>query len=456
MNTPAGMTAELAREVARALDDRLRGSYLGRVCRPDAWTLGFELNGGFTLGFCWEPASLAAGLCTWRWPRGVPEEILLRQGQGAVVEGADCLPGEPIVRIRLRGEVPRSFVWEAIGRSANALLLGDGDVILWSGRLLKGPIRTGRTGEVWVPPPPRSGPRLPPETEEARAYIIEEGPRHLLEGLMLRGRRSALARLNHRAMALERKLEALESDRREGASWAALEPLAQSLVASGNLVRRGEAERRVWDYTRDPPEEVAVPLDPAKSVRENAEDLFRKVHRGKARLAATHEHADAARRELDLLPARREEIASCENLGELFPAGRHAGRAAVPQARRTLPPGVAAVPLPREFAGYAGKSAEGNDTVTFRIGRGGDFWFHAEDYAGCHVVVRCPPGLKELPYDVEQAAAHYAAAHSGAPPGNRLAVAVSRCKHLRRVKGSVGRVMMGSHRTVFVDLERAK
>ena len=450
------MTPDLARALARTLDDRLRGSYLGRVCRPDAWTLGFELNGGFTLGFCWEPASLAAGLCTWRWPRGAPEEILARQGQGAVVEGADCLPGEPIVRLHLRGEAPRSFIWEAIGRSANALLLGEGDVILWSGRLLKGPIRTGRTGEIWVQPPPRSAPAQAREEAEAGAYLLGEGPRRLLEDLVERGRRSALARLNHQTKALQRKLEALENDRREGASWAALEPLAQSLVASGNLLRRGEAERRVWDYARDPPEEVSVPLDPAKSVRENAEDLFRKVHRGKARLAATHEHADAARRELDLIPVRMEEIASCEDPAELFPTGRRAGRAAVPQARRTLPPGVAAVPLPKEFTGYAGKSAEGNDTVSFRLGRGGDFWFHAEDYAGCHVVVRCPSGLQELPYDVEQAAALYAAAHSGAPPGNRLAVSVSRCKYLRRVKGSPGRVMMGSHRTIFVDLHRGR
>lgn len=455
MTGSPAVTAELVRVMARALDDRLRGSYLGRVCRPDVWTLGFEMNGGFTLGFCWEPTALAAGLCTWRWPRGAPEEILARHGQGARVECVRAVPGEPSLRLDLSGETARAFIWEAIGRSANAFLLGKGDLILWSGRLLKGPLRTGRTGEIWTPPPPRPEPPQHPEADKG-SCLLGEGPQRLLESLMERGRRTALARLSHQAKALQRKLEALERDRREGASWAALEPLAQSLVASGNLSRRGEVDRRVWDYTRDPPEEATLPLDPAKSVRENAEDLFRKVHRGKARLAATHEHADAARQELDRLPARREEIASCENLGELFPRGRQAGRAAVPQARRTLPPGVAAVALPKDFTGYAGKSAEGNDTVTFKLGRGGDFWFHAEDYAGCHVVVRCPSGVEDLPYDVEQAAALYAAAHSGAPPGNRLAVAVSRCKYLRRVKGSPGRVMMGAHRTLFVDLPGAR
>ncbi len=451
------MTPTAVLRLAEALDARLRGNYLGRVCRPDAWTLGFEMNGGLTLGFCWEPASLAAGLCAWRWPRGTPEEILARHGQGARVEGVRAVPGEPILRLELSGHVARALIWEAIGRSANAFLLDEGDLILWSGRLLKGPIRTGRTGEPWIPPPNRPGTTdARAATAEAGTDCLADGSERLLNGLLSRGRAAALARLDQRAKALRRKIEALESDRSEGAAWAALEPLAQSLLTSGDLGRRGESERRVWDYTRDPPEEITVPLDSAKSVRENAEDLFHKVRRGKARMAATQEHAQAARRELEDLPERRAGLESCTQLAALFPEGRRATRAVPPQVRRTLPPGVATVPLPEGFIGYAGKSAEGNDTVTFRLGRGGDFWFHAEDYAGCHVVVRCPPGVDSLPYEVEQAAALYAAAHSGAPPGNRLSVALSRCKYLRRVKGSPGRVMMGSHRTLFVDLPRAR
>jgi len=451
------MTPKAVLALAETLQARLCGTYLGRACRPDPWTLGFEMNGGLTLGFCWEPASLAAGLCAWRWPRGSPEEILTRHGQGARVEGVQALPGEPILRLELSGHAARAIIWEAIGRSANACLLGEGDLILWSGRLLKGPLRTGRTGEPWTSPPDRPA-RADDRTvtTDASTDLLGQGPDRLMEGLLSRGRRAALARLDQRAKAIRRKIDSLESDRSEGAAWAALEPLAQSLLTSGDLGRRGESERRVWDYTRDPPAEITVPLDSAKSVRENAEDLFHKVHRGKARMAATQEHAQAAQQELDNLPEQRARIESCTQLAALFPEGRRTTRVGPLQARRTLPQGVAAVPLPGGFVGYAGKSAEGNDTVTFRLGRGGDFWFHAEDYAGCHVVVRCPPGIDALPFEVEQAAALYAAAHSGAPPGNRLSVALSRCKYLRRVKGSPGRVMMGSHRTLFVDLPRAR
>ncbi len=449
------MTPVLARSLALGLEAHIKGAYLGRACRPDPWTLGFEMPGGLTLGFCWEPATPCAGLCTWRWPRGAPEEILSRHAQGARVRGVRAVPGEPIVRVELAGEGARALVWEAIGRSANALLLGEGDLILWSGRLLKGPLRSGRTGEPWVQPPPWAGviPKEAAECGEPSSYVVEEGPSLLMEGLLARGRRAAGAVLGQRAKTLARKIGAVEGERREGEVWSALEPLAQALMASGNLGRRGETERYVLDYTQDPPREESLPLDPAKTVLENAVALFKRVQKGRAREHATARVLAECRAELQALPAQREAVLACTDLSVLFPArGREGKRAAAGQFRRTLPPGVAAVPLPKGFAGYAGKNAQGNDTVSFKLGRGGDFWFHAEDYSGCHVVVRCPARLEELPYDVEQAAALYAAVHSGAPPGNRVAVVASRCKFLRRVPGALGRVMMGSHRTVFVDL----
>lgn len=450
------MNAAEVGKAAQALDARLGREFLGKVLRPDPWTLGFELPGSGTLGFCWEPAALAVGLCGWRWPRGAPEEILVRHVQGAIVEGVTAVPGEPILRLALKGETCHALVWEGIGRSANLLLLGEEDVVLWSGRLLKGPVRSGRTGERWAPPPAR-----PPASDEAPdeasgEEVLVSGAERLLAGLVERGRRAALSRIDQRTRALARKVDALEGDRGEGATWLALEPLAQALLATGDLNRRGDTSRRVWDYTQDPPAEVDLALDPARTVRENAADLFRKVQRGKARQALVEEHLAAARREMDALPARRAELEACTDLAVLFPGGKRAARVAPAQARRTLPPGVASVPLPKGFTGYAGKSAEGNDTVSFKLGRGGDVWFHASDYAGCHVVVRLPPKTEDLPYDVEQAAALYAAAHSGAPPGNRVAVVVSRCKFLRRVKGAPGRVMMSSHRTVFVDLPRGR
>lgn len=447
------MTPDLVARMARALDGLLKDRFLGRVFRPDRWTLGLEVPDDRTLGLCWAPGTEAVGLCHWRWPKGMPEEILGAHLRGARVLAVTALEGEPVLRFHLAGPRAAALVWEALGRSANTLLLDGADRILWSGRLLKGGFRTGQTGEVWLPPPPRdraAGPADPLDED----YLAGCGQEALRLGLLQRARAAARATLGARERALVRRREAIVGDRVEGEQWADLEGLASALLSSGDLNRRGEARRRVTDYRLDPPTGVDVDLDPALSVRENAAALFRRAQRGKARLEKTGALLAQIDSALSGLARERAELESCEDLGTLI-ADKAEGRGRtgkVVQRRRTLPPDVAAVALPLGFAGYAGKNARGNDTVSFRLGRGTDFWFHAEDYAGCHVVVKNPRRLEALPFEVERAAAAYAASHSGAPPGNRVAVVASQCKTLRRVPGSPGRVMMSSARRVFVDL----
>lgn len=447
------MTPDLVARMARALDGLLEDRFLGRVLRPDRWTLGVQVPGNRTLGLCWAPGSPSVGLCEWTWPRGTPEEILGTHLKGARVLSVTALEGEPVLRIDLAGPRAAALVWEALGRSANALLLGEGDHVLWSGRVLKGGFRTGQTGEVWLPPPPRgrAAGSADPLDED---YLTTLGPEALRLGLLHRARAAARASLAARERALVRRREAILGDRVEGEQWADLEGIASDLLGSGDLNRRGEARRRVTDYRLDPPAGVDVDLDPALSVRENAAALFRRAQRGKARLEKTGALLTQIASALAGLAQERAELESCEDLGLLI-ADKAEGRGRtgkVVQRRRTLPPDVASVALPLGYAGYAGKSARGNDTVSFKLGRGTDFWFHAEDYAGCHVVVKNPGRLEALPFAVERAAALYAASHSGAPPGNRVAVVASQCKALRRVPRSPGRVMMSSARRVFVDL----
>ncbi len=445
------MTPATVSRLARELAPRLKGRPVARVARPDAWSLGLEFSGEETLGFCWHPSHLAAGLCRWAWPRGRPEDVLRIHLTGARVEdvSAPC-PEEPILRVAFRGGLVRALVWEGLGRSGNLLVLDEGDRVVWAGRALSGERRSGAAGSEWIPPVPRLAP--PPAGEEDLPALSER----LREGLVERGRTAALRALGRRAVALERRRRAILEDLREGEVWEAQEAWANALMASGDLRKRGLASRRVTDYGTDPPSEVEVPLDPSRSVLENAEALFRRVRKAKARRREGAARLRLMEDESRSLEAERESVAVCEDLERLFPEGERVSRRPPSQRRRTLPQGVAEVPLPLDFVGYAGKSAAGNDTVSFRLGKGQDFWFHASDYPGCHVVVRNPRRLDALPFPVEQAAAAYAAAHSGAPAGDRVAVTAARCHQLRRVPGALGRVMVASPRTLFVDLPQGR
>ena len=442
--------------LASEVSGRLGGARIRRVCRFEAWSLGLLLGSGKTLGFRWSPSRSVLGLCSWEWPRGAQGESLDALLHGARITGASAAEGEPVLLLHLEGAPAARLVWEALGRSANALLLDAGGAVLWAARTLGGGFRTGRVGETWAPPPPRLRPEPAGEPFDARSYLTEEGPLLLREDLAAEGRRLALGRLLQREKALLRKADAVEGDRREAEAWLALEGPARGLLASGDLARRGESIRRVTDWTLDPPREVELPLDPARTARENAQLLFKRVQKGKARLERTADLQAEVETRLEEVRAERLRTEACDDLRLLFPeAERPKKRDGMP-ARGDLPKGVIRLDLPLGFVGYAGKNAAGNDAVSFKIGRGADFWFHAEDYAGCHVVVRNPSRLESLPPAVEKAAALFAARRSGAPPGNRVAVCASRCKFLRRVPGAPGLVMLSSRRTIFVDLSEAR
>ena len=98
-----------------------------------------------------------------------------------------------------------------------------------------------------------------------------------------------------------------------------------------------------------------------------------------------------------------------------------------------------------------GKSGEENDTLTFRVASPWDFWLHAADRPGAHVVVRNPKRLKTLPERSLRVAAEIAAYHSGARQEAKVEVHYTQRKHVHRRKGMpAGQVLLRRFRSVQV------
>ncbi|MCZ7584525.1 MAG: NFACT RNA binding domain-containing protein, partial [Deltaproteobacteria bacterium] len=74
-----------------------------------------------------------------------------------------------------------------------------------------------------------------------------------------------------------------------------------------------------------------------------------------------------------------------------------------------------------------GRSAMENDEVTFRLARGGDWWFHVEGMPSSHVVARVAKG-KELSQDALLDAATLAAVHSKAKSNAVVEIKYTQCK----------------------------
>ena len=103
------------------------------------------------------------------------------------------------------------------------------------------------------------------------------------------------------------------------------------------------------------------------------------------------------------------------------------------------------------FVVLVGKSGEENDALTFRVAAPWDFWLHAADHPGAHVVVRNPQRLKSLPEATLRTAAEIAAFYSGARQEGKVEVHYTQRKHVHKRKGMPGgQVLLRRFRTLQV------
>lgn len=99
-----------------------------------------------------------------------------------------------------------------------------------------------------------------------------------------------------------------------------------------------------------------------------------------------------------------------------------------------------------------GKASKDNDFLTFRIAKSLDFWLHAADYGGSHVVVRNPNRLEEIPQKTLFEAAQLAAWFSQAKEQPKVAVNYTQKKHVNKPKGAAaGLVSLSSFKTILVE-----
>lgn len=99
---------------------------------------------------------------------------------------------------------------------------------------------------------------------------------------------------------------------------------------------------------------------------------------------------------------------------------------------------------------YAGRNARQNDSLTFQLARRGDYWFHANDVPGAHVILRKAEGeVSEI--DLHRGA-QLAAWFSFARNSSKVPVDCADVAHVRRIPGGgPGRVSYTHQKTLLAD-----
>ncbi len=295
-----------------------------------------------------------------------------------------------------------------------------------------------------------------PPLEAREALVRDALAREEQAGVEAR-RKELVARLRSRVQKLRRTLSAVEEDAARALRAGAERARAELLLPVASRQPRGAREARVPDWSRvdeeGRPAEVPIALDPALSAAENAQRWLRRAKR----YQAAAERIEARRVEV------REELSRAESLLSRAESAQDAGQLAAVEAEApAAAPGRKAQAAPRlpyrKFISQSGapilvgRSARDNDTLTLRVARGNDLWLHARGMQGAHVVV---PGPGESPDPRTLGDAALLAAHFSSARGQEgVEVAWTRCKHVRKPKGSApGSVTVTQEKVLRVRLD---
>ncbi|BAS27428.1 Rqc2 family fibronectin-binding protein [Limnochorda pilosa] len=265
----------------------------------------------------------------------------------------------------------------------------------------------------------------------------------------------------------QRKAEKQEAELAEGREDLEQRVVGELLTANLHRIPAGAREVEVEDYAQDPPVPRRIALDPRLSPSENAQRAFERYARAKRRLDRTGEELEHSRAEvayLESLAFHLEAADSEETLRELAAEMERQGYR-IPQGLRPEPgrakgrgpgKGTKGAKAARGGSGRAVgsdgashplryRSSEGieilvgrnhlqNDRLTMDLARPDEWWLHARQLPGAHVLLRTtadPPPRRSL-----EEAALLAAHFSKARHSSHVPVDVARRRHVRKYKGA--------------------
>ncbi len=280
-------------------------------------------------------------------------------------------------------------------------------------------------------------------------------------------RRNLVRKLGQAAKKHLRLLSRLDADEARFSTAEELRRNGELLTAAldtfaGGRKKRGLDSVTVENFYKPGSQEVKIPLDPKMTLVQNAQSFFRRYRRSVRGFESVQTRLEPVRLEGAFIDELLSAAELAETVDELL---------AVEQDAQTAK--LWSAPVVREQAGrkgggdqaitgvirlksadgmeiLVGRSARGNDQVTFRLAGPEDFWLHAGGMPGSHVVVRNPERLEKLPPKTLQQAAGLAAHYSRGRRSKSVDVHLTRRNSVKRPKGAApGLVTLKRFETVL-------
>ncbi len=243
---------------------------------------------------------------------------------------------------------------------------------------------------------------------------------------------NALDRVNRKAVLQERQMK--DTEKREK-----YRIYGEMLNTYGYEAQEGAKSLEVINYYTNEP--LTVPLDPTLTASANAQKYFERYNKLKRT-------ADALKDQIEETNADREQLESClaaidmaESESDLTEIRRELTDFGFVQKKAAATKGKAREAKQKPlvfissdgFTMYVGRNNYQNEEVTFKIGNGGDMWFHAKGMPGSHVILKS--GGRELTDRAYEEAGALAAWYSSGRKADKVEVDYTERRNLRKTPG---------------------
>jgi len=243
--------------------------------------------------------------------------------------------------------------------------------------------------------------------------------------------------------------------------WANVHHRALLLQSNLYRIKKGMAEVTVPDWEQDGLE-CTLTLDPLTEPKDQIAALFHRAKKLRLGIPYSEKQLQSI---VVALTAQQKLISDLHeiNTNEALDAFLLTHSIVIPQKHQKI---VKKTEPPKPYRTYTsesgltiwvGKTAKQNDMLTFHHANGSDWWLHAHNYPGSHVVVHCLKKEEKPDQETLRDAAELALRFSKAKDTHDEGeVTVSQVKFLHRIKGFPGKVQVSKHSVMHIRLEPAR
>ena len=203
-------------------------------------------------------------------------------------------------------------------------------------------------------------------------------------------------------------------------------------------------------------EMITIPLDPEMTPQENAKKYFDKYSKMKRTYEALTELTKQVKEEIEHLESistaldialQEEDLVQIKE--ELTESGYIRRKGGSKKEKVTSKPFHYI--SSDGFHMYVGKNNYQNDELTFKFATGNDWWFHAKNMPGSHVIVKCD-GIDELPDRTFEEAGRLAAFYSKGREQDKVEIDYIQKKHVKKPAGAKpGFVVYYTNYSLIID-----